>query len=212
VPGEELGRVRVATVAPRLQQTIEVAHHHAIGGQRLRRDLPDRVGEALEIGVQHLPAQTLLKGVEALARGRLQEVVLLESPDPSAGILRQRLQRRLTPVGHLGQHAPERLVAGRLARSVADPPLDTPALGLDDRRQLFTDIGQHVAQLVSLQQLAAALCQAAEQLPQPSQILPARPLTRPVDAPLHQPAERLGDVPFGHQVVGERLQDLVGRQ
>ena len=178
VLGHELRDVRIAARDPFLEELVEVADHLPVGGELLRGRAPDRVRHATDELVEHLLAELLDQGVEALAGARLHEVVLLEAPDPAADVGRQLVELVEALGGRVAEHRPQRRIdrllgarrraspaasaAGRrlLPGGAVEPLLDPcPLLG-DDLVQLAPDVGQHIAELVAVQQLLPAASQA----------------------------------------------------
>ena len=82
-----------------------------------------------------------------------------------------------------------------------------PLLG-DDLVELAPDVAEHVVELVALEHLLAPALEPIHQVAQAGHVAAGRVAGPP--AAVHQPAERLGEVALGHDVVGERVEDLVG--
>ena len=199
--------------------------------ERIASDMP---GDVL---VEDLLAQPVDELVEAPARVRLEEVVVLEPADPPAHVGRQRIELVEPAGGHVAQHRPHRRIGGRIPPPGPSPGRrvrrrvrragglrgcrrgtglpdaasrrrSTPRpLLLDDLVELAPDVGQDVAELVALEELLAPPLEPVHQVAQAGQVAPRR-VARP-PAPLHQPPEGLGQVALLHDVVGEGGQDLV---
>ena len=86
--------------------------------------------------------------------------------------------------------------------------LDAGPLLRDDLLELAPDVAEDVAELEPLAQLLATADEPIHQVLEPGQVGPRRVAAAP--AALHQAAQRLGEVALGHDVVGQRLEDLVG--
>ncbi len=150
--------------------------------------------------------------VEALARRRLQEVVLLRGPrirSPTAGgSASSWSSRRLSPPdrGAAARRAgvgrrTVRAEAGRAgARCPSAPRRRSPPAP-------WRTSPEHVVQLpVALEQLLAR-AEAIDQVTQAGHVRAGR---RSPPATLHEPPQRPREVALGHEVVGERVEDLVG--
>ena len=81
-----------------------------------------------------------------------------------------------------------------------------PLLG-DDLLELAPDVAEDVAELEPLAQLLAAAGEPVHEVLEPGQVGPGRVAAPP--AALHQPAEGLGEIALGHDVVRELVEDLV---
>ena len=101
---EELARIRVATREAFLEEAVQVTDHVAVRRQVLGRDALDRVREAAHELVEDLPLELGDEPVEAVARLRLEEVVLLQSADPAAQLGWQRVELVETLRRHVAQH------------------------------------------------------------------------------------------------------------
>ena len=88
-------------------------------------------------------------------------------------------------------------------RAVARP---RPLLA-DDLVELAPDVAEHVVELVALEHLLAPPLEPIDQVLEAGHVATGRVAGPP--ATFHQSAERLGEVAFGHDVVGERVEDLV---
>ncbi len=95
-----------------------------------------------------------------------------------------------------------------LAASLLQPALDALALKLLDVRQLLLDVVHHARHVVALHALLPLLAHA------PQQILQTHvPLAVAVhEAALHHALQRAAQVAVLQEVVGERVQDLLGVQ
>ncbi|MDO8484504.1 MAG: hypothetical protein Q7S35_06120 [Candidatus Limnocylindrales bacterium] len=86
-------------------------------------------------------------------------------------------------------------------------PLHAGPLFPHDLLELPPDVSQHVAELVPLQEFLTATLEPLEQVPQADQFAASGVARAP--AALHQASERLGQIPLGHHVIGERIENLV---
>ena len=210
VPGEELRDIRVAATDPLAHEGVEIADHLAMRLEVLGRHRADRIAHPADELVEDLLAEALDEGLEPLARGGLEEVVLAQVADPFADVRRQGIEALEATGRHVTEHAPKVRVRGgvrRLARAL-QPVLDAGPLLLHDLRELASDVAEHVAQVVPLAQLLASARQPVHELLETGQVRAGRVVRPP--AALHQPPERLGQVAFGHDVVGQGRHDLVG--
>ena len=105
------------------------------------------------------------------------------------------ISRRSASVGPVG---------GRLVQA----PLHAGAFLGHDLVELAADVAEHVAEPVALEGLLAPPLEPVHQVAQAGQVR-ARRVARP-PATLHQATQRLGQVALGHDVVGQRVHDLVG--
>ena len=78
----------------------------------------------------------------------------------------------------------------------------------DDLLEFAPDVAEHVVELVTLEHLLAPALETIDQVAQAGHVATRRVTGPP--ATFHQAPERLGKVALGHDVVGERPQDLVG--
>ena len=76
--------------------------------------------------------------------------------------------------------------------------------------ELAPDVAEHVAQVEPFAQLLASPAQTVHEVLEPGQVRPGRVAAAP--AAFHQPAQGLGQVALGHDVVRQRVEDLVRRQ
>ena len=226
--GEEVAHVRVAATDPLADELVEVADHLAVRGEVLGGHGPDGVAHAADELVEDLLAEPLHELVETGARVGLQEVVLAQVADPRADVARQRIQliepfrrdiaKQLLEVGVCRvRGAVGGLVAGgagrwrgRVGRSPArafQPPFDARPLLRDDLVQLSADVPEHIADLEPLAQLLAATAESIHEVLESGQVGTGRVAAAP--ATLHQPAQRLGEIAVGHDVVRELVEDLV---
>ena len=88
-----------------------------------------------------------------------------------------------------------------------EPALHAGPLLRDDLVELAADVAEDVAQPVALEHRLAPPLEPVHQVAQPREVA-ARRVARP-PAALHQPAQGLGQVALGHDVVGHRVEDLV---
>jgi hypothetical protein len=128
--------------------------------------------------------------------------------DLPAGVVRELVEGLAPLGGHLLDLAEALLgnlpALGPLAR-LAEPALDSLALGLADRLELLLDVVEGGAQIVAVQLALAALAHPLHQIPQAGQ-----PPLRSLHAPLEQPAERALEVALGHQFLGHGVQQILG--
>ena len=202
---------RLATVQALLEEAVQVADHLSVRLEVLGCGALDRLREALDEPIQRLLPEPFGQRVEPVAGGRLHEVVLLELADPAADVARQRVEL-VDPAGRrVAQHRPQRRVGRRAVRRagrLVEAALDARPLLGDDLVELLPDVGQDVAELIPLLELLTPSPQSLAELVEPRQIV-AGGVARP-PAALDEAAEGLGEVAFGHDVVGHRLEDLVG--
>ncbi len=209
VLGEEPGGVGFTAADPLADELVEVAHHLPVGGQVLRGHRPDRVGHPRHELVENLALQPLDELVEPFARIRLEEVVVLEAADPLPDVGRQAIELVEPPRGDVPEHRAQvvrRRVVG--LRGVVEPPLDARSLLGHDLVELAPDVAQDVVELVALEHRLALSLEPVHQVAQPRHVAAGRVAGPP--APIHQSPERLGEVALGHDVVRERVEDLVG--
>ena len=191
--------------------------------------------------VEDLPAELLHEGLEALAGAGLHEVVLLEAPDPVADVGRQVVELVEALRGGVAEHRPEgrvdrrrpadarahRAVGAlrrRSARRAGRPGRRRPAAAARSRRASTparssatisssspADVGQHVAELVPVEQLLAP---RREPVASGRAGRPCRRGSRSVERQPRSMSRRraASQVALGHHVVGQRVEDLVGRQ
>ena len=207
--GEELGGIRLAAADPLADQLVEVADHLAVGGEVLRGHRLDRLGHPRHELVEDLALELLDQLVEPLAGARLQEVVVLEAADPLADVGRQAIELVEPARRDVAQHRAQ--VLGRLAVGLGgfvEPSLDARPLLGHDLVELAPDVAEDVVELVALEHLLAPALEPIHQVAQAGHVAAGRVAGPP--AAVHQPPERLGEVALGHDVVGERIEDLVG--
>ena len=204
---EEVGRIRVATTDPLADQLVEVADHLAVRGEVLGRHGPDGLRHARHELVEHLALELLDELVESLTRRWLEEVVVLQPADPFAEVAGEAVELVEPTGGDVAQHRTESRV-GVGTRRLVEPSLDAGPLLGDDLLELTPDVAEDVVELVALEHLLALALESLHQVLEPGEVAPGGIAVAP--AALHQPAERLGDVAFGHDVVGEGIEDLVG--
>ncbi len=101
----------------------------------------------------------------------------------------------------------QRRRTGRGRARALEPAFDAGPLLRDDLLQLPPDVAEDVADLEPLPQLLAATGEPIHEVLEPRQVGAGRVAAAP--ATLHQPAQRLGDVAVGHDVVRELIEDLV---
>ncbi len=208
---EELRRVRVAAADPLADELVQVADHLAVGREVLGAHRLDGLGHPGHELVEDLALQPLDQLVELLAGVRLEEVVVLEAADPLADVRRQAVELVEPARRDVAQHRAKLL--GRLAaglRGLVEPALDARALLGHDLVELAPDVAEDVVEAVPLEHRLPLALEAVDQVTQAGHVAAGRIAGPP--ATIHQPSERLGDVAFGHHVVGERIEDLVRRE
>ena len=196
---------------PLADQLVEVADHLAVRGEVLGRHRADRVATCPR-RTGRAPAARAARRARRTARGRRAPGSRTRAGRGSAPRRRRagrRAGRAAWPRRRASICAQVR-VARRVRRADAlgQPPLDARPLLGHDLVELAPDVAEDVAQPVSLEQLLAPALEAVHQVLQAGQV-GARRVARP-PAALHQPAQRLRQVALGHDVVGERVDDLVG--
>ena len=235
--GEEVAHVRVAATDALADELVEVADHLAVRGEVLGGHGPDGVAHPADELVEDLLAEPLHELVEAGARVGLEEVVLAQVADPLADVARQGVElieplrgdvaEQLLEVGvgglrgSIGGRRRRRRRArtrrrgrgrGRVGRGAQldalQPALDAGPLLGDDLVQLPPDVAEDVAELEPLAQLLAATAESIHEVLEAGQVGAGRVAAAP--ATLHQPAQCLGEIAVGHDVVRERVEDLVG--
>ena len=198
---------------------------------------PDGVAHPADELVEDLLAEPLDELVEAGARVGLEEVVLAQVADPLADVARQRVELVEPLRGDVAEQLLEVGVGGlggssgglrRRRRRVADASGGAAGVGRvrwralerssrrstpgpllrDDLVQLAPDVAEDVAELEPLAQLLAAPAEPIHEVLEAGQVGAGRVAAAP--AALHQPAQRLGEVALGHDVVRELVEDLVG--
>ena len=190
---------------------VEVADHVLVRPEVLGGRALDRLRQALDESVERLAAQPVGQRLEPLARRRLHEVVLLEAADPAADVAGQGFELVEPLGGGIPEHRVEARVGGGSVRrtgGVVETAVDAGSLIPDDLVELLADVRQDVAQLEPLLELVAAATEALPQVLEAGQVRPGRIATVP--APLHEASQRFGQVAFGHDVIGQRIEDLVG--
>ncbi len=211
--GKELARVRVSTLEAFLEQPIEVADHLPVRGQVVLGGRADGVRQALHVLVEDGSAQALHQGLKALTSAQIEEVVFAEPADLPADVGRQLVELSEATLddgtGGLSCRV-RRGGGGPVGRGIerVDPMLDRRALLVHDRLELLADPGQHVAQLAPSECLLTSLPQALQELSEARQGARRR-VGRGVSS-LEQAPQRLVEVALGHEVVGQRIYDLVG--
>ena len=181
------------------------------------RHRPDRLGHPRHELVEDLALEPLDQGIEALARVRLEEVVVLEAADPLADVGRQAVELVEPAGGDVAEHRGASIggrLPGGLPRDSAtgsgglvEPALDAGPFVADDLLELAPDVAQDVVELVALEHRLAPALEALHQVLEAGHVA-ARRVARP-PAAVHQPPQGLGEVALGHDVVGERVEDLV---
>jgi hypothetical protein len=163
-----------------------------------------------EQALRHLLAEPEHQLLELLPGLGIDELVVLETADGAAKILRQGVEGRTA----LGPDALElltvtlrvRLVGfGGLARGV-EAPVDAPPLGVEDVLELLPEVTQHVAEVVPVEERLALAAKPLEQLAKARHLLPV-PIP---EALAEKPLECAPEVPVGDKVVRHRRQEIVG--
>ncbi len=206
--GQEVAHVRRLVPADALaDELVEVLDHVPVGGEVLGRHRADGIAHALHVLLEHLAAQALDEVAEPVARVGVEEVVLAQVADPLADVIGQRIELVEPARGDVAQHVGDLLVGGVAGRRALELALHAGALLVDDVLELPPDVAEHVVELVALAQLLASAGQPIHQVLQPGKVRPGRVVGAP--AALEQSTQRLGHVALGHDIVGERLEDLV---
>ena len=237
---EELGGIGVASGKALLKQPVQVADHLAVGRQVLGGDALDRVGQPVDVLVEHLAMQPRHQVIESVACLGLQEVVHV-LPERHPGQLQGRDDQPL--LHHRGPAAEDALAgADDCDRLVSQRRAELRALGgrlvpcrrggrrvggrpavpgrsveppLDSRPLGGLDVVQLAANVGQNITQLVAIEQLLAALAQAfDQILEAAEiLSRGVarlPAAVHQPAQGSGKVAFRHEIVGQGVHDLVG--
>ena len=204
---EEVADVRVLPTDPLADEVVEVADHLAIRAEVLGRHRPDGVAHPLRELVEDLLAQTFDELVVALACVLLEEVVLAQVADPLAEVGREGIEAVEAPSGEVLRHAC-RVRIGRVFGGPLQAPLHARSLVGHDLLELAPDVAEHVAEVVALAELLASPREAFHEVLEAGQIGAGRIAAPP--AAVHEPAQRFGEVTLRHDVVGQRLEDLVG--
>src|SRR5437879_9913358 len=148
-------RARLATLRALLEQAVEIAGHVSVRGEVLRGRSLDRLRQALDEAVERLLAEALRQLVEAVAGGRLHEVVFLEFADPAADVARQGVELVDPASGRFAEHRPEGRVRGGVvlgARRLVEAALEPRPLLGDAGVQLPAPVGPGLAETVGPRQ------------------------------------------------------------
>ena len=208
----DLVLARLPPFEPLLEERVEVADHLAIRLEVLRRRALDRLGQALDEAVERLAAQPIRQRREPIPRRGLHEVVFLERADPATDVPRQRLELVEPAGGGVAQHRAELLVhRGPVGRrrppSSSRRSMPARSSATISSSSCLTSASD-VAQLIALLELLAPPAEALAEVVEAVEVGAGRVAAAP--AAFHQPPERLAEVAFGHDVVGEGVHDLVG--
>ncbi len=169
----------------------------------------ERLLHVREERLEHLLLQPLQQLPEQPVRVGVHELVALQPLDARGGRLRQLVER--LPV--LGRGLLHRLaerfggltLLGALP-GVGHPPLDALALRLQDVVELLLDVVEDRGEIVAVELLLALSPQAVEQVLEPRHVGPVRVLR----APLEEAPERAPRIAVRQEVVGHRLEELIG--
>ena len=201
MPGQEVGRVRLAAVEPLLEQLVEVADHLPVRRQVLGRHAADRLGQAVQVGVEDLTAQPL---DERLELGRAPPARGSRSPPAPGSGRRGRRAAWRAPRAGARPGRPASCRSSRRASAPRPPPrLAGRCRDAPSRRRApgcCRSSAQDVAEAIALQGLAPLGGDPLQQVAEAGQA-GIRAVGRP-PAALQQPAERLVEVAVGHHVVG----------
>ena len=159
--------------------------------------------------LQHLLLQALHQLPEHAVRVGIHELVVLQALDAPGRGLRHLVERLPVLGGRLLHALPEGL--GRLAAlgallRVAHPPLDALALGLQDVVELLLDVVEHRGEIVAVELLLALPAQPVEQILEPGEVGPVRVLR----AALEEAPERAPRIAVRQEIVGHRVEELIG--
>ena len=218
---QKLACIRVAAADPFAYQFVEVADHLTVGGEVFGAHRTDRVGHPGHELVQDLPLQALHDVIEPFAGVRLEEVVLLQTADALPDVGWQTVELIQPPRGCVPEHRPQlgilrggprrRLgIGGRLGcrrGGLVETTLHTRPLLRHDLVDLASDVTEHVAQPVAVKQFLSLAFQACEEVPKAGHVATGGVAAAP--AAVDQPADRFREVALGHDVVGQRGEDLV---
>ena len=201
-------KVRLIAFGPVAEHAVQVLDHLAHALHVLRGHVRERVLHALHEGLEHLLAERLEQLLEHAPGLGVHELVVLERLDAPGGIGRELVELGLALGGHLGELAAAvlgDLAALRALPGIGAPLLDPRALGLQDLVDLLLDVVEGRAEVVALELLLAPLAELLEQV-----LKTGHPPLRHLRPALEEPLERLLDVAVGHEVVGHRLEQVVG--
>ena len=235
VLGEELVDVRAARLVarqPLREELVEVADHLALRREVLGLHALHRVGQALAQPVEHRAPEAVDQGLEALARVLVDEVVVLEPADPRADVGRERVEacraasRRSRAASARGRgRAPG---SGRRRREPRRrrPPSAAAWLAASASASSRRWTPARSSSTISSSSLRTSASGSDSAPCRRSSSRRSRRRSRrsrrpgrsprdgslPAQPALHQPPQRLRDVAVLEHVVGERVDDLVGRQ
>ena len=188
--------------------------------RRHRRYLPVQL---LEESVEHRLAQHLQKLLELVLRLRVHELVVLERLHLPAHVRRQRLQVLLLALDDVLQHLRELAlgltVARRRFRAVAlggrtfaqslarllQATSQRALLHAQDLVQPLPDVLDDGSEVVAVEHLATPLTQPSQQLLEAGETLSLLVL----QAALEQVAQRLLEIAEVHEVVGDRVEQVI---
>ena len=149
----------------------------------------ERLLHALELAVEHLPAEQVAQLLELLPGGLRPPVVLGQLPDRPGGVVRQVVELGLAEPG----------VVARVGEQLA-------ALGLERLVEQLAGLLEHPVEPAGVAQLALALADPPHQVVEALAVLPAA---------AEQVAERVPGVVAAQDALAhlvERLPDVIGRR
>ena len=236
----ELVEVRLLAAAALLEHLVEVLEHLAHAIHILVGHVLDHLREIVEEGVHHRLLQLLEQLVVTLFGLAVFEFVLAQAGDLARRVFRQLVDLLLFAFQTLAQRFGEPLLLlvgqaavlllsllllglplGLLARlrlflarfgrlgaraDFVQPIAERALLEIQDLVQLALDVLEDRRQIEAVERVAALLTQLLQQIAQAVRPLPIRR----AHAALQHAAQRLLQVAEIHQIVGQRLQHLVG--
>ena len=195
----------------RFQHVVQVPQHLAHGGHVAGSHVLQVLAHVLHHVIGHLAAKLVHQLLELARRLRVHELVVVELPDRAAQALRQRVERLLVPL-HLPPQVLEKLVLHRVLPRLPDAllrllnaPVHALPLRLEDVLQLLLQVLHGVFHVEALELLLALAAEAVHEVAQPVEPLAVGHL----HAPPHHVPQRAVDVAVLHQVLGERLHEVV---
>ena len=236
----ELVEVRLLAAAALLEHFVEVLEHLAHAIHILVGHVLDHLREIVEEGVHHRLLQLLEQLVVTLFGLAVLEFVLAQAGDLARRVLRQVVDLLLFAFESLAQRLGEPLLflvgqaavlllslllfglpSGLLARlrlflagfgrlraraDFVQPIAERALLKIKDFIQLALDVLENRRQIEAIERVAALLAQLLQQIAQAVGTL----AVGRAHAALQHAAQRLLEIAEVHQVVGQRLQYIVG--